>query len=142
MLGVLCVFSLSVLCLPLTVKSKVSCNTENVHNVKNAIKMVAKEKWMEELTLYTPTIHDYEQKCPNASLLCFTEEMKVLSKELPQQQHSPTNKICYSLLQITKMTVQEPGCEVCELSAEETPDIFLEILLKVFQRINSNCSHI
>ncbi|CAL8352168.1 unnamed protein product [Lota lota] len=129
---------------PLTALSQIGCSQERVTMVNDTINNLSKESREVNFSLYTPTVPNYTS-FPNASLLCFTKEMKVLNKELNLAGVSVNvtfKRILEMLLRLTQNNVQEAGCVVCELHPEMSVDDFLQTLLIVFQQMNSlYCKH-
>uniref|UniRef100_A0A674NBJ6 Interleukin-21 n=1 Tax=Takifugu rubripes TaxID=31033 RepID=A0A674NBJ6_TAKRU len=84
--------------------------------------------------LYTPTINDYD-KCPESTLMCFAEEVKVLKYESEIEAFSLIRK-----LRRIAGSFKKPDCLQCELSAERATKQFLRDLLTVLQHMNAlNC---
>ncbi|XP_011615936.1 interleukin 15, like isoform X1 [Takifugu rubripes] len=74
-------------------------------------------------------------KCPESTLMCFAEEVKVLKYESEIEAFSLIRK-----LRRIAGSFKKPDCLQCELSAERATKQFLRDLLTVLQHMNAlNC---
>ncbi|KAM9853096.1 interleukin 15, like isoform 2-T2 [Aulostomus maculatus] len=91
--------------------------------------------------LYTPTISDYEQNCPNTTLTCFAEELKMLIKEWRSVSTFPKPPLVSGLKSLSsQFNKTESRCRCCECHKEENATAFLKRLLSTLEVMNSqNC---
>ncbi|XP_041796936.1 interleukin 15, like isoform X3 [Chelmon rostratus] len=87
--------------------------------------------------LYTPTINDYQQNCPSATMKCFAAEISVLMEEwetIPYHGFGLDKKL-EKLAKLLNQTESE--CHQCEFFKEQNAEKFLNNLHSTLQRMNS-----
>ncbi|XP_037533829.1 uncharacterized protein LOC119410982 [Nematolebias whitei] len=118
------------------------CTKDFISRVNSLTKMALNQTDV-NLTLYTPTLLDFEQKCPSFAIKCFDEELKILFRELDIPRR---NLNVRKLLTFKKVSRKHSNtnrkkhpqfdCLQCELLVEQNADVFLGNLLSTVQRIN------
>ncbi|XP_076592035.1 interleukin 15, like isoform X2 [Chaetodon auriga] len=87
--------------------------------------------------LYTPTISDYQQKCPSSTMKCFADEVKVLIEEWETVPYRGF-RLNIKLEKLAKSLNQtESECLQCEFFKEQKAEKFLNDLHSTLQSMNS-----
>ncbi|XP_043976703.1 interleukin 15, like [Gambusia affinis] len=131
--------SVCLLAAPIQSRQKELCSLDRIKKVMSLNKALPTQM---DVSLYTPSVKDYQQKCPSAAMSCFADELSVLCEEMKVSGLSCTQqRLILSLRKLAeKLNKSESRCRQCELHPEESPKVFLGVLLEVLQQINAeNC---
>ncbi|XP_072557762.1 interleukin 15, like isoform X3 [Paramormyrops kingsleyae] len=111
--------------------------TEVVEDYLNAIRRVDTYGCI----LYTPSLTSYEQKCPNSTLTCFAEEVKVLIYEFEEDQAFQDPGLFKDLPKRLMSVNKEDRehCLQCEVHDAKPAEEFLLELKTVLEMMNSGC---
>uniref|UniRef100_A0A3Q3MXF4 Interleukin n=1 Tax=Mastacembelus armatus TaxID=205130 RepID=A0A3Q3MXF4_9TELE len=116
------------------------CTNDILRRVRGLVSKAPALEWL-GCRLYTPTIDDYEQKCPSSTLKCLADEIQVLTGEWGKLDKLKRLNLHNNLRTLAWLVNQtESGCRQCELFKEENAERFLNDLCKILHYMNSkNC---
>nr|CDM74103.1 Interleukin-15 like [Oncorhynchus mykiss] len=114
---------------------KSMCSKELPGIVRKCIEEVHKMESF-DCRLYTPTLADYQQKCPTSTLICFEKEVNVLVLESGNKS-SPIYKPKLSI-RLKSLIKQKEGanCPDCEAHRERAAKDFLTTLQTILEWMN------
>ncbi|CAB1347656.1 unnamed protein product, partial [Coregonus sp. 'balchen'] len=113
------------------------CSQEIPKIVQKCIEEVHKMESF-DCRLYTPTLADYQQKCPMSTLKCFEAEVYVLVLESGSKFLRKT-QLTKRLNGLRSLIKQKDGanCPHCEVHREQAAIDFLTTFLEILENINN-----